>query len=98
MDEQGWITRAATTDFAGVYCIGCASLLRLVLWSERCSDCGVTADDESAAERDGWRYFADGWGQLVPFCPVCVAALFGIAPPLAAQSGELPGPAADGSC
>jgi hypothetical protein len=83
MEENGWLTRDASNDFPGVYCVGCASLLRLVLWSEECAECDVKADSESAAERDGWRYFADELGQLVPFCPVCTAMLFGIAPPQA---------------
>ena len=80
MDEHGWITRDEPCDFPGVYCIGCASLLRLVLWSEECTDCGVVADSETAAERDGWRYFADELGQLVPFCPTCAAAVLATAP------------------
>ena len=73
MIDDGWITRDARSDFPGIYCIPCASLLRLVLWSEQCADCGMVADSESAAERDGWRYFADDLGQLVPFCPICAA-------------------------
>jgi hypothetical protein len=95
MDEHGWLTRDATNDFPGVYCVGCASLLRLVLWSEECVQCGVKADSETAAERDGWRYFADELGQLVPFCPVCVAVVFGIAPQ--APGAEVPGGVADES-
>ena len=62
MIDDGWITRDARSDFPGIYCIPCASLLRLVLWSEQCADCGMVADSESAAERDGWRYFADDLG------------------------------------
>lgn len=88
--EDGWITRDSTSDFPGVYCIACASLLRLVLWSEQCTDCGVLAESETAAERDGWRYFADELGQLVPFCPACAAVVLAIAPSTAAGTGEPP--------
>jgi hypothetical protein len=96
MDDQGWLRRDATSGFPGVYCVGCASLLRLVLWSEECAQCAVRTDSESAAERDGWRYFADELGRLVPFCPVCTAMLFGIAPPqTAAGNAEVPGPLGD---
>ncbi len=81
MDEEGWVTREAGREFPGNYCFGCASLLRLVLWSESCASCGVEAESERAAERDGWRYFQDKLGQLVPLCPSCTASVFGIAPP-----------------
>lgn len=85
MDTLGWLTRAPGRDYPGTYCLGCASLLGLVLWSEHCSLCGTEAASEEAAEREGWRYFADPWGQLVPFCPVCVASEFGIAPAAAGR-------------
>lgn len=80
MDELGWLTRGPADDFPGTYCLGCASLLGLVLWSEHCTLCGREAASEEAAEREGWRYFADAWGALAAFCPVCVASEFGIAP------------------
>jgi hypothetical protein len=83
MDEHGWLTRALGQEYPGTYCLDCASLLGLVLWSEHCSLCGLEAESEESVEREGWRYFADGWGQLVPFCAVCLAAEFGIAPPAA---------------
>ena len=85
MDEHGWLTRALGQEYPGTYCLDCASLLGLVLWSEHCSLCGLEAESEESVEREGWRYFADGWGQLVPFCAVCLAAEFGIAPPAAAR-------------
>jgi hypothetical protein len=81
MVERGWLTRDLGSEFPGTYCLGCASLLRLVLWSEVCSACGIRVESEEAAEREGWRYFTDPLGQLVPFCAICVAAEFGIAPP-----------------
>jgi hypothetical protein len=90
MEAHGWLVRDAPSDFPGVYCIGCASLLRLVLWSEECTECTVLAESESAAERDGWRYFADELGQLVPFCPACAAAVLAIAPSTASGSAEPP--------
>ena len=80
MDEQGWLTRDGASEFPGTYCIRCASLLRLVLWAEDCASCGTEAASEDAAERDGWRYFANELGQLVPFCAACVASEFGIGP------------------
>ena len=31
MDEFGWLTREAGREYPGTYCLGCASLLGLVL-------------------------------------------------------------------
>ena len=33
-----------------------------------CSECGRLSDDP---ERDGWRYYPDGAGELLPFCAEC---------------------------
>lgn len=88
MDDEGWVTRDEQSDFPGIYCTSCASLLRLVLWSEECAGCGVEASSESVAERDGWRYFADELGQLVPFCPPCAVGLLATAPPATAGSAD----------
>ncbi len=96
MAECGWLTRDESAEFAGTYCLACAALLRLVRWSESCSHCGVAAGSETEAERDGWRYFVDGWGELVPFCAVCVASEFGIAPPRARGNGIRTGSELDG--
>lgn len=96
MAESGWLTRDESAELAGTYCLACAALLRLVLWSEVCFHCGVAAASETEAERDGWRYFADGWGELVPFCAVCVASEFGIAPPRADGDGIRAGSEPDG--
>lgn len=85
MEEFGWLTRDPGCEYPGTYCLDCASLLGLVLWSEHCALCGIEAVSAEATEREGWRYFADGWGHLVPFCAVCVAAEFGIAPPSATK-------------
>jgi hypothetical protein len=83
---RGFVRRAADEPFAGTYCLDCASLLRLVLWSETCRRCGAHAASESAAERDGWRYFVGSSGRLVPCCAVCAASEYGIAPPAAATA------------
>jgi len=32
-----------------------------------CTECG-RAVNEADAEREGWRYFSDGLGELLPFC------------------------------
>lgn len=86
MDEHGWLTREPGQEYPGTYCLDCASLLGLVLWSEHCTFCGIEAQSEAAAEREGWRYFADAWGKLVPFCAVCLASEFGIAPRTTSRS------------
>ena len=85
MDEHGWITRKGNSDFPGNYCLGCASLLRIVRWSAQCTTCGAAARSEHVAEREGWRYFADEMGELLPFCADCIAYEFGIAPKSATQ-------------
>lgn len=71
IDEQGWLETEPESRLPGSFCLACAALLRLVPWSERCSSCGTRAASESAAERDGWRYFYDRLGQLLPLCPPC---------------------------
>ena len=44
----------------------------------RCVECGREADEEKA-EREGWRFFSDGAGELLPFCPDCAEREFGMA-------------------
>lgn len=36
----------------------------------RCTECGRVVVERDA-ERDGWRYWSDGVGELLPFCPDC---------------------------
>ena len=46
----------------------------------RCVECGREAGEE-AAEREGWRFFSDGAGELLPFCPGCAEREFGTLKP-----------------
>ncbi len=40
-----------------------------------CSECGRAVDEFTAiAER--WRYFSDGCGELLPYCPACARREF----------------------
>ena len=72
MDAIGWTVRTLRAGFAGAYCLDCASALHLLPWTIRCSECGSHKADEAAAERAGFRYYADAAGGLTPFCPDCV--------------------------
>lgn len=36
----------------------------------RCAECARPVD-EFAARLEGWRYWSDGSGELIPFCPDC---------------------------
>lgn len=41
-----------------------------------CAECGVEADERfTVAEH--WTWWSDGYGELVPFCPVCAEREFG---------------------
>lgn len=71
IDEHGWVTRDDVKDLSGTYCLSCAAHLRLIRWSEECVKCGKPAASERIAQREGWRYFADALGRLLPFCPGC---------------------------
>jgi len=71
MGELGWVADASTSELPGSYCVRCASSLRLIPWSERCAVCGATVDNEDVADDAGWRYYADGEGELHVFCPSC---------------------------
>jgi hypothetical protein len=42
----------------------------------RCAECGPEVD-EFTAIAEKWRYWSDGTGELVPFCPECAGAEFG---------------------
>ena len=72
MSDTGWAVRVAPANFAGVYCLECASALRLVPWWATCSECGRASRDEEQAEREGWRYLLDVAGELHPYCPRCL--------------------------
>jgi hypothetical protein len=71
MDDVGWTVRRPRAGFAGAYCADCANALRLLPWTMACSECGSQIDDEEHAERNGWRYWSDELGGLVPRCPAC---------------------------
>ncbi|HXY16964.1 MAG TPA: hypothetical protein VEH79_02190 [Gaiellaceae bacterium] len=73
MRDTGWAVRVAPANFAGVYCLDCASALRLVPWWATCSECGRASRDEEQAEREGWRYLLDSAGELHPYCPRCLS-------------------------
>ena len=77
MVEHGWTVRTAQTGFAGAYCSDCAIALQLLPYTVSCSECGLQKADEAAAERAGFRYYADGLGGLLPFCGICAAIKFG---------------------
>ncbi len=40
-----------------------------------CANCSTTVP-ELDAEAAGWRYWSDGVGELLPFCPVCAEREF----------------------
>ena len=72
MRSKGWTVRVDPGNFEGVYCLECASALRLVPWWATCSDCGRASRDEAQAEREGWRYHLDALDELHPTCPSCL--------------------------
>jgi len=41
-----------------------------------CVECD-RAVDERATVVEEWRYFSDGTGELLPYCPTCAAREFG---------------------
>ncbi len=92
MDAVGWTVRTLPAGFAGAYCLDCASALHLLPWLIQCSECGRHKANEAAAERAGYRYYADAAGILQPFCRECAELTFGgpparprPAPPLASE-------------
>ena len=44
--------------------------------SPPCAECGRAPRDHLDAER--WRFYSDGTGDLVPFCPECAEREFGL--------------------
>jgi len=40
-----------------------------------CANCSTTIPERDA-EAAGWRYWSDGVGELLPFCPVCAEREF----------------------
>ena len=78
MLERGWASDAQLLAGGGVYCRGCAHLLRLVRVDEKCLWCDEPMVEEEAAEATGWVYYADDLGELHPCCPACLAGLFEI--------------------
>ena len=71
MDRHGWAVSPPTAEVPGSYCLRCASALRMLDWFVRCVSCGATVEDESVAERGGWRFHGDELGQLQPHCGAC---------------------------
>jgi hypothetical protein len=41
----------------------------------QCAECDLVVD-EFALIADHWRYFHDGTGELVPYCPACAVREF----------------------
>jgi hypothetical protein len=41
----------------------------------RCADCDLEVDEFTLIAAE-WRYFSDGTGELVPYCPDCAAREF----------------------
>jgi len=38
---------------------------------EKCAVCGVTVETKDIEDTNGWRWFNDGHGGLLPLCPTC---------------------------
>ncbi len=74
MVDHGWAVSPLTAAVPGTYCLRCASALQMLQWFVRCVECGATAEDEAAAERQGWRYYVDSLGNLEPHCGLCSAS------------------------
>ncbi len=87
MDTVGWTVRTLPAGFAGAYCLDCASALHLLPWLIQCSECGHHKANEAAAERAGYRYYADPAGVLQPYCAECAELVFG-GPSAAASPGS----------
>jgi hypothetical protein len=49
-----------------------------------CAVCGVSVDSEDIEDTNGWRWFSDGRGGLLPLCPDCPVPE-PLAPPEAAK-------------
>ena len=73
MSEHGWAVSPISAAVPGTYCLRCASALQMLDWFVRCVECGATAEDEIAAEQQGWRFYPDLLGQLQPHCGLCTA-------------------------
>jgi hypothetical protein len=71
MNRYGWAVSPPSAEVPGSYCLSCASALRMLEWFVRCIECGVIVENETAAEKSGWRFHADTLGQLQPHCPAC---------------------------
>ncbi len=78
MLDWGWVTDPKLVAGGGMYCWGCAHLLRLVRVDEECTWCETPMGREEEAEATGWGYFANDLGELHPCCPACLASRFGI--------------------
>jgi hypothetical protein len=46
----------------------------------RCTECKWEVD-EFTAIAEGWRYYSDGRGDLMPFCPACARREFAVDAP-----------------
>ncbi len=75
MERTGWAVRRTPASFAGVYCVACASTLRLLGTAVECIGCG-RAVSEARAEQAGWRFYSDRAGELHPYCPECARQEF----------------------
>ncbi|HXH89377.1 MAG TPA: hypothetical protein VNI55_12320 [Gaiellaceae bacterium] len=40
-----------------------------------CANCSITILERDADDA-GWRFYSDGVGELMPFCPVCIEREF----------------------
>lgn len=71
MTAEGWTISPPSAAVPGIYCLSCASALRMLDWFVRCVDCGAIVESEAEAERHRWRFFPDELGQLQPSCGIC---------------------------
>ena len=52
-------------------CVVCGHCEHDVVLNGACVACGTTVENETEAERRGWRFHADELGQLQPYCGIC---------------------------
>ena len=52
-----------------------------------CSNCSNTVADREAKDA-GWRYWSDGVGELLPFCPICAVREFSADAPASTDAGS----------
>jgi hypothetical protein len=78
MLEAGWVSDACLLPGGGAFCRPCAHLLGIARLVEQCAWCRAPLVEEARAQLDGWGYYVDVLGQLLPCCPGCLAERFRI--------------------